>query len=62
MAEIKEPTNKAENTEWLFEVSGLWDLFFSEGWDEEAITWPKRTGERSEKLLGSCLVLMLLPL
>ena len=52
IAEKKEPTNIDSDSDWLFEVSGLWDVFHR-GWSENSITWQNAPGNASEVLSGS---------
>lgn len=51
LAEIAEPTNVAEDTNWLFEVSGLWDVYDSP-WLEHSITWGNAPGNATETVSG----------
>lgn len=51
VAEIAEPTNVATNTNWLFEVSGLWDIFDGP-WSEHSVTWGNAPGNAPEAISG----------
>ena len=51
LAEIAEPTNIEEDTNWLFEISGLWDIYDSP-WDEYAVTWANAPGNAPMAVSG----------
>ena len=51
LAERIEPSNKERDTNWSFEVSGLWDVFY-DAWTEAKITWLNAPGNAAKVVSG----------